>query len=87
MCSHCHDFGNDGLICPLNAENLGQLLEVMCCCFTDGEDRVTQPAHAQSGKLFVKEFDTELASQERNVFDDGQSNSPLLVFGELNYCG
>lgn len=44
--AHSHHFGNDGLTSPLDPEDLCKLFEVLCCCFSDREDRVPEPAHA-----------------------------------------
>lgn len=84
MRSHSHNLWNDGFVCPFNTEDFSQFLEVVCCCFTDRENRITQPAHAESRELLIEELNTQLACQERNVLDDGQSNSPLLVFCKLD---
>lgn len=83
MRTHGHDLGNDGFTSPLDAKDLGQLLEVVRCGLPDRKDRVTQPAHAQSTELLVEEFDTQLTCQERDILDDSKSDSPLLVLGKL----
>lgn len=44
--AHSHHFGNDGLASPLDPKDLCKLFEVLCCCFSDREDRVPEPAHA-----------------------------------------
>lgn len=87
MLTHGHDLGNDCLVGPLNAKDLGELLQVLGRCLTNGENGVTQPAHAQAAELLVEEFDAELRGKEGNVFDDGQTDAPLLVFGELDDGG
>lgn len=87
MCSHRHNLGDDGFVRPLHTEDLCKLLEVVGCRLADREYGVTQPAHAQSSKLFVEEPNTQLACQERDVFDDGQANTPLLVLRKLDYSG
>lgn len=84
MVAHGHDFGDDSLAGPLHAKHFCQLAEVVSSCFTNGENSVTEPLHAQVAQLLVEEADAELAGQQRNVFDDGQTHAPLLVFGELN---
>lgn len=85
--AHSHHLGHNGLICPLHTEDFCKLLEVLGRCLTDGEDGVAQPAHTQAAQLLVEELDTELRGKERDVFDDGQSHAPLLVFCELNDGG
>jgi hypothetical protein len=54
--------------------------------FTNGEDGVSQPAHAEVAKLLIEELDTKLASQKGNVLDNGKSYSPLLILSELYDC-
>lgn len=83
MRTHGHDLGDDGLTGPLDTKYLGQLLQVVSSSLSDREDCVTQPAHAQSAELLVKELDTQLACQQRDVLDDSKSDSPLLVLCEL----
>lgn len=83
--AHGHDLGNDGFICPVNAKYFRELLEILRGCFSDGKDCVTKPAHAQGTELLVEEFNAKLTCKERDVFDDGKSNPPLLVLGELYY--
>lgn len=60
MLTHGHDLWYNCVIRPLNTENLGQLLQVLSGCFSDGEDGVAQPAHTQAAELLVKELDTKL---------------------------
>lgn len=87
MCPHGHDLWNDGFVGPFDTEYFSQFLQVLRRSFTDGEDCIAQPAHAESGELLIEEFHAQLACQERDVFNDGQANSPLFVFSELNNCG
>ena len=84
MCSHRHNLGNDGFVCPLDSKDFCKLFEIMCSSLTNREDSISQPPHAESCQLLIKKLDTKLASQKRNVFDDGQSNAPLLIFCKLN---
>lgn len=84
--THSHNLGDDSLAGPLNTENLSKLLQVVSSRFTNGEDGVSQPAHAQVAKLLIEELDTKLASQEGNVLDNGKSYSPLLILSELYDC-
>lgn len=83
MAAHSHNLGNNLFASPLNAKHLGQLLEVVCGCLADGEDGVSQPAHAQVAQFLVEEFDTKLTSKQRNVLDDGKTHSPLLILSQL----
>lgn len=87
MVTHSHHLWNDRLACPLDSEDLRQLLQVVSRSLTDREDGVTKPSHAQSAELLVEELNSQLACQQRDVLDDGQANAPLLVFGELNDRG
>jgi len=52
--------------------------------FSDRKNGIAQPTHAEGGEFLVEEVDTKLTCKERNVFDDGQTNTPLFVFGQLN---
>lgn len=58
MRSHRHYLWNNGFVGPLNAENFCKFLKVVCRRFTDGENSVAQPPHAESRELFVEELDT-----------------------------
>lgn len=82
--AHSHNLGDDGLACPLHAKYFSQFLQVVRSSLTDGKDCVAKPSHAQVAELFVKEFDAELAGQQRNVFDDGKTHSPLLIFCQVD---
>lgn len=84
MLAHGHNLGNNRLVGPFNTEDFGELLQVLGGGFTDGENSVAQPAHAQAAELLVKELDAKLRGEEGYVFDDGEANAPLLVFGELD---
>ena len=86
MPSHHHDLRDDSFSRPLDTKHFSEFLKILCGSFSYREHCITQPAHAQSTQFFVKEFDTELTRKQRNVFDDSQSNSPLLVFSKLDYC-
>jgi hypothetical protein len=85
--AHGHDLGDNRLVGPLNTENLGELLQVLCRGLTDRENGVAQPAHAQAAELLIEELDAKLRGKKRDVFDDGQTNAPLLVFRKLNNSG
>ncbi len=84
MLAHRHDFRDNGLICPLDSENLCQFLQVLGGSFSNREHGITQPAHTQGTELFIKELYAQLTSKKRDVFDYSKSNAPLLVFSELN---
>lgn len=75
---------NDSPSGPLDAEDLGQLLEVDGCALTNAENVVSEPTHAKVAELVVEELDAELRREERNVLNDGLSHAPLLVFGKVN---
>lgn len=82
--AHSHHLGNDCFAGPLDAKDLGKFLQVTGRSLTNGEDSVAKPTHAKATQLVIKELNTELACQQRDIFDDGQANSPLLVFGKLD---
>lgn len=83
MLAHCHDLGDNCIVRPLDAKYFGQLLQVLSRCFTDREDSISQPAHTERAELLVEEFYTKLTCEKRNVFDNSQSDSPLLILGQL----
>lgn len=87
MLTHGHDLGDDCLVGPFNTENFCELLQVLSRSLTNGENGVTQPAHAQAAKLLVEELDAKLRGKEGNVFDDSETDTPLLVLGELDNGG
>ena len=62
-------------------------LQIVGCGLSDGEDMINQPSHAEAVQLLVEEVDPELASQERHVLYDGQSDPPLGVLRQLHYSG
>jgi len=77
--AHGHHLGDNGLTRPIDTKDLCKLLQIVCRCLTDGEDSVTEPAHTEGTQLLIEELDTQLARQQRDVLDDGQANTPLLV--------
>lgn len=85
--THSDDLGHNSLVGPLHTKHISQLLKVLSAGFSDAEDGVTEPRHAEAGKLLVEEFDTKLRSKKGKVLNDGQSDTPLLVFGKLDYSG
>lgn len=84
VAAHSHYLGNDLLTCPLYAKHLRQLLQVVCSSLANGEDSVSQPAHAQAAELFVEKFDAKLAGKQWDILDNGETHSPLLIFGQLD---
>ena len=86
MFSHSHDFWDDGLFGPVYSKDLGELLQILCSCFADGEHGIAKPVHTKAGELLVEEIHAQLTSEQRNVLDDGQPDTPLLVLGQLNDC-
>jgi hypothetical protein len=85
--SHSEHLRNDRLARPLDAKDVGQLLEVDGRRLTDGEDVVAEPGHAKLAELVVKELDAELGCEEGDILDDGLADTPLLVFGEVDDGG
>jgi len=77
-------FGDDVSESPLHSKHFRQLFEVVGGCFSDGEDGISQPSHAQVSELLVEEVHSQLSSQEGNVLYDGQSHSPLFVLSQLH---
>lgn len=86
MLAHCHDLGYNGICRPVNTKDFCQVFEIVCAGFTDAKHRVAKPAHAQTTKLLVEEFHAQLAGEQRDVLDDGQTDAPVLVFGQLDNC-
>jgi len=81
---HGGHFRHDRLACPLDAEDLCKLLEVLRAGFADAKHGVAEPRHTERAELLVKEFDAQLACEKRDVLDDGQTHTPLLVFRKLH---
>ena len=82
--AHGHDLGHNGILGPLNAEYLGELLEILSRGLTNREDGVAEPAHAEAAQLLVEELYAKLGGKEGNVFNNGQTHTPLLVLGKLD---
>lgn len=85
--SHGENLRDDRPASPLDAEDLGQFLEVNGGGLPDREDVVSEPRHAEVAELVVEELDAELRREQGDVLDDGLSDSPLLVLGEVDDCG
>lgn len=79
-----HHFRDDSLPGPVDTEHFGELLQILCRSFSNGEYGIPEPAHAEIAQLLVKELHSQLLREERDIFDDGKSYSPLLVFCKLN---
>jgi len=79
--THLHHFGDNSLLRPFDSKHFCQLPQVDRCGFSDREHRVSQPSHTEVRELIVEELNAELFREERNVFDDRLSDSPLFVFG------
>jgi hypothetical protein len=45
---------------------------------------VDEPSHAESVEFLIKELDSELASQQWHVFNDGQAHSPLGITSQFH---
>ena len=86
MLGHGGDLGHDGLTGPLDTKDLSKLLQVVSSRFTNGEDCISKPAHAQVTELLVEKLDTKLAGQGRDILNNGKSYPPLLILSELYDC-
>lgn len=87
MLTHSHNLGDNGALGPLHPKHFRQLSQVGGSCLPNGEDCVTEPSHAKIAELFIEELDAQLTAEERDIFDDGKADSPLLVLGQLNNSG
>lgn len=87
VASHSHNLGDNLLTCPLYAKHLCQLLQVVCGRLANREDSVSQPAHAQAAELLVEKLDAKLAGKQWDILDNGETHSPLLIFGQLDNGG
>lgn len=85
--AHLHDLRQDRPLGPVDPENVGQLFQVDCSRFSDAEHGISQPCHAQAPELFVEELHAELRGEQGDVLDDGLTDTPLLVLGELHDGG
>lgn len=84
MLTHGHHLGDNRLLGPLNAKYLCELLQVLGSSFSDRENGIAQPSHAEITQLLIEELDAQLAGQKGNVFDDSETHAPLLVLGKLD---
>lgn len=87
MSPHLHNLRQDRSLCPIHSKHIRQLLQIDRRRFSNTKDRVSQPSHTEASELFVKEPDSELGGEEGNVFDDGLTDSPLFILGELHDGG
>lgn len=87
MLSHGHHLGDNRALRPFHPKHFSQLPQVSGCCLPNGEDGVAEPSHAEVTELLIEELNAQLASKKRDIFDDGKSNTPLLIFSQLNNSG
>lgn len=78
------DLGDDGSTSPLRTKELDDALDGGGGSLTDGEDGVSEPAHAEVAELVIKELASELLGKKRDVLDDGETHAPLAIEGELD---
>lgn len=83
MLAHQYDLWNDRVFRPVHAKHFGQFLQVLSGCLANGEYGVPKPAHAKCTELFVKELYAKLTCKKGDIFDDGQTDTPLLIFRQL----
>lgn len=81
MLAHSHHLWDYGFAGPVDAEDFSQLLKILRGCFSNGEDSVSEPTHAQGAEFLVEELHAELAGEQRNVLNNSQPDPPLLVLG------
>ena len=82
--AHIDNLGKDTRLGPIWTKHNHQLSKIVNRSFSDRIDAISQPRHAQVAQLFIKELQSKLMSEQRNILNDCQTNSPLLVFGQLN---
>jgi len=82
--THFHHFGNNGLLRPFDSKHFCQFPQVDRRSFPNREHWVSQPTHAEVRELIVEELYAELFRQERDIFDDRLSDSPLFVFSQFD---
>lgn len=84
MLGHSRHLRNNVAGGPLHTKHLRKLLQILRAGLTDAEDGVAEPRHAQRVELLVEELDAKLAGQQRDVLDDGEPDTPVLVLGQLH---
>lgn len=87
MVAHLQNLWYNGSLCPLDAEDIRQLFQINRSRFSDRKHGIAQPRHAERPELVIKEFDTELLSEKRDVLDDSLTDPPLLVLGKSHDGG
>jgi len=85
--SHSCNLGHNSIVGPFNTKHLCEFLQVLCAGFTDAEDSVAEPGHAQVAELLIEEGHTKLAGEQRHILNYCQTYTPLLVFSQLNDRG
>jgi len=85
--AHLDDLRQDGPLGPIDAKDVGQLFQIDRGRFSNAKHGIAQPGHAQAPELFVEKLHAELRSEQGNVLDDGLTDTPLLVLGELHDGG
>lgn len=63
MLAHSHDLWYNSFARPRDAEDFGQLFQILRCCFSNREDGVTEPAHTQSAEFLIKEGNPKLTGK------------------------
>lgn len=84
MLTHPHHLGDDRALSPVDTKYFRQLPQILSSSLANGENCITEPAHAKLAELFVEELDSQLACKQGDVFDNRETHSPLLVFGQLD---
>ena len=84
MLAHSHHLRDDGALSPVDTEHFRQLPQVLSGSLSDREDSITEPAHAEIAELLIEELDSQLTCQQGDIFDYCETNSPLLVFSQLD---
>ena len=78
--SHGHHLGDNRTLGPFHPKHFSQLPQVSGCRLPNGEDGIAEPSHAEVTKLLIEKLHTQLASKKGDIFDDGKSDTPLLIF-------
>ena len=81
---HGGDLGHDCGAGPFDSKDFGELLEVLRAGLTDAEHSIAEPRHAQTAELLVEELHAQLRCQQWNILNDRQTDTPLLVFCQLD---
>ena len=80
---HGNNLGDHRLLSPVGTKLLNQLLQVVGGSLPDSKDMVYEPGHAEAVQLLIKEVHPQLSGQKWHVLNDGQTNSPLCILGEI----